>query len=263
MGTYLTTVGASPGYLGTYVTTVGANRALPRGGLGGRALRCWRQAAKYRRGSHAPRGPPESCPSTLGPTALGVCPPPRMREGARERESVPLVPAAPLWAPTLLLWVLALGTWVPTSLLWVLALGTSGTSMGAALPPRVTAPPLWAPAPLLWALALSWALDPPWGPFWALSLPPWVPTPPWAAALLLWVLARGNWVPTSPLWVLVLGTWVPTSLLWVLALGTSGTSMGAALPPWVPAPPLWAPTSLLWALPWALLAPPPWVLALS
>ena len=57
------------------------------GGLGGRALRCWRQAAKYRRGSHAPRGPPESCPSTLGPTALGVCPPPpdeRGGEGERE-----------------------------------------------------------------------------------------------------------------------------------------------------------------------------------
>ena len=49
--------------------------------------------------------------------------------------------------------------------------GVLGTSMGAALPPWVTAPPLWAPAPLLWALALSWALDPPWGPFWALSLP--------------------------------------------------------------------------------------------
>ena len=79
----------------------------------------------------------------------------------------PWVPAPPLWAPTSLLWVLALGTttWVPTPPV---------TSMGSSLRP-------WAPAP-----APPWSPDPP-------LLPLWVPTlgstPRVLLLLPLWVLA--------------------------------------------------------------------------
>ena len=86
----------------------------------------------------------------------------------------PWVPAPPLWAPTSLLWVLALGTttWVPTPP-WVLALYTApvGTALRpwvSALPPcvregarerervpPVPAAPLWAPSSPLWVLALG------------------------------------------------------------------------------------------------------------
>ena len=55
---------------------------------------------------------------------------------------LPWVPAPPLWAPTSLLWVLALGTttWVPTPA-WVLALGTA--PVGAARQPWVSTFPPW------------------------------------------------------------------------------------------------------------------------
>ena len=61
----------------------------------------------------------------------------------------PWVPAPPLWAPTSLLWVLALGTttWVPAPP-WVLALGTA--PVGAALRPWVSALPPWAPTTVRW-----------------------------------------------------------------------------------------------------------------
>ena len=78
LGTYLTTVGASPGYLLVWVLVPGTTTWVP------------------------------TLPRTFAPgtspvgAALLRCvsaPPPWMREGARERERVPLVPAAPLWAP--------------------------------------------------------------------------------------------------------------------------------------------------------------------
>ena len=81
----------------------------------------------------------------------------------------PWVPAPPLWAPTSLLWVLALGTttWVPTPPV---------TSMGSSLRP-------WAPAP-----TPPWSSDP-------LPLPLWVPTlGPTPRVLLL----LPPWVPIEP-----------------------------------------------------------------
>ena len=88
----------------------------------------------------------------------------------------PWVPAPPLWAPTSLLWVLALGTttWVPTPPV---------TSMGSPLRP-------WAPAP-----TPPWSSDP-------LPLPLWVPTlGPTPRVLLLlppWVLALGSLLVLPP-----------------------------------------------------------------
>ena len=99
----------------------------------------------------------------------------------------PWVPAPPLWAPTSLLWVLALGTttWVPTPP-WVLALGTA--PVGTALRP------------------------------WVSALPPCVREGARERERVPPVPAAPLWAPTSPLWVLALGTttWVPT-----LALGTA------------------------------------------
>ena len=77
----------------------------------------------------------------------------------------PWVPAPPLWAPTSLLWVLALGTttWVPTPPV---------TSMGSSLRP-------WAPAP-----TPPWSTDPmplplqPLLPLWVLALGPFLVPPP-------------------------------------------------------------------------------------
>ena len=71
----------------------------------------------------------------------------------------PWVPAPPLWAPTSLLWVLALGTttWVPTPPV---------TSMGSSLRP-------WAPAP-----TPPWSSDPLPLPLWVLALGPLLAPPP-------------------------------------------------------------------------------------
>ena len=132
----------------------------------------------------------------------------------------PWVPAPPLWAPTSLLWVLALGTttWVPTPP-WVLALGTA--PVGTALRPWVSA---------LQPCAREGARE-------RERVPPVPAAPLWAPTFPLWVLAPGTttWVPTPP---------------WALARGGGGRGWGAnpkttcSGPAVVPLPLLLPPTPL-------------------